>query len=183
MARNNNNTHLAATPKAHAGTGFDPEENFTEDFDGEDFDEDGNSAQDTKFSNSDVFETGLEAGVKSEPSEPTEPEPQTVQSEKTDWGQAFAWIADLPATVGGTFKRYGSQIKLAAALIAGLMLIRLALAMLDAINGIPLIGSLLELVGLAYIGWFTFQYLLRAESRRELAETAQSWKTQFLGES
>ncbi|XP_062233117.1 protein CURVATURE THYLAKOID 1A, chloroplastic-like [Phragmites australis] len=50
-----------------------------------------------------------------------------------------------------------------------------------AINSVPLLPKLLELVGLGYTGWFVYRYLLFKESRKELATDIDSLKKKIAG--
>jgi hypothetical protein len=77
--------------------------------------------------------------------------------------------------------RYRSQLTVVTALVAAVIVLKLALALLEAINGIPLMQPMLELIGLGYVGGFAVQHLLTAERRQELNQTIQHWKTQVLG--
>ncbi len=97
------------------------------------------------------------------------------------WNQTFERLTGLPNRVSNLAGQYRSQLKLVAALVAALVVMRLALAVLEAINGIPLMQPFLELVGLGYLGWFAVQNLLTANSRQELSQTLNGWKAQFLG--
>jgi len=45
-----------------------------------------------------------------------------------------------------------------------------------AINSVPLLPKIMELVGLGYTGWFVYRYLLFKESRKELASDIESLK-------
>jgi len=49
------------------------------------------------------------------------------------------------------------------------------------LNSLPLIPDLLELIGLIYLLWFTYRYLLFAESRQELGKTIAGIKKKVLG--
>jgi threonine/homoserine/homoserine lactone efflux protein len=66
-------------------------------------------------------------------------------------------------------------------IVGGLVTVKLTLAVLDAINDIPLIAPTLELIGIGYTGWFVYRYLLTASNRQELSEQVTSLKNQFLG--
>lgn len=50
-----------------------------------------------------------------------------------------------------------------------------------AINSVPLLPKLMELVGLGYTGWFVYRYLLFKSSRKELAEDIDSLKKKIAG--
>ncbi|KAB2021672.1 hypothetical protein ERO13_D07G145100v2 [Gossypium hirsutum] len=45
-----------------------------------------------------------------------------------------------------------------------------------ALNSVPLLPKIMELVGLGYTGWFVYRYLLFKSSRKELATDIESLK-------
>lgn len=61
--------------------------------------------------------------------------------------------------------------------------VKLTLAILDAVNDIPLLAPLMELIGLGYTIWFVYRYLWKAESRVELKKEFDGLKSQIVGES
>ena len=99
----------------------------------------------------------------------------------TDWSHTVERLAQLPNQVSKLAMQYRSQLKLVAALVTAVVLVKLALAVLEAINGIPLMQPMLELIGLGYVGGFAVQHLLTAERRQDLSQTIQHWKVQCLG--
>ncbi|CAN4087651.1 unnamed protein product [Withania somnifera] len=52
----------------------------------------------------------------------------------------------------------------------------------DALDSIPLIPKLLELVGLVYFGWFIYRYVLFKTGRDELGSDIQALKKKITGE-
>ena len=108
-------------------------------------------------------------------------EPET----KEQWQQigegASAFIDKLPSYVADFFSKYQQILVALGWILAALTTVKLTLAILDAINDIPLLALVLELVGLGYTFWFVARYLLSASSRQELSETIQAVKEQFLG--
>ncbi|CAD5189043.1 unnamed protein product [Musa acuminata subsp. malaccensis] len=50
-----------------------------------------------------------------------------------------------------------------------------------AVNSVPLLPKIMELVGLGYTGWFVYRYLLFKESRKELASDIESLKKKIVG--
>mmetsp|Transcript_14024 Transcript_14024/g.42341 ORF Transcript_14024/g.42341 Transcript_14024/m.42341 type:complete len:164 (+) Transcript_14024:90-581(+) len=50
-----------------------------------------------------------------------------------------------------------------------------------AVNSVPLLPKLLELVGLGYSAWFTYRYLLFKSSREELIEDVEELKKKITG--
>ena len=64
-----------------------------------------------------------------------------------------------------------------------IVLLKILLAVLGAINDLPLLAPTFEFIGIIYVGWFTFRYLLRGSSRQELGDNINSVKSQVLGSS
>ncbi|KAL2490295.1 Protein CURVATURE THYLAKOID 1A [Abeliophyllum distichum] len=57
----------------------------------------------------------------------------------------------------------------------------LASTVVGAVNSVPLLPKILELVGLGYTGWFVYRYLLFKSSRKELAEDIEGLKKKITG--
>ncbi|KAJ1414680.1 Cyanobacterial aminoacyl-tRNA synthetase, CAAD domain [Sesbania bispinosa] len=53
--------------------------------------------------------------------------------------------------------------------------------LVGAINSVPLLPKLMELVGLGYTGWFIYRYILFKSSRKELATDIESLKKKVAG--
>jgi CAAD domains of cyanobacterial aminoacyl-tRNA synthetase len=64
----------------------------------------------------------------------------------------------------------------------GIIAVKVTLAIISAINDIPLLAPTFELVGLGYTGWFVYRYLLTNSSRQELGQEFQALKNQVLGQ-
>ncbi|PRW59626.1 CURVATURE THYLAKOID chloroplastic-like isoform B [Chlorella sorokiniana] len=58
----------------------------------------------------------------------------------------------------------------------GIVVLWLAATIVGALNNIPLLPKIFELVGLGYSAWFTYRYLLFKSSREELVEDIESLK-------
>lgn len=50
-----------------------------------------------------------------------------------------------------------------------------------AINSVPLLPKVMELIGLGYTGWFVYRYLLFKSSRKELASDVEEIKKKITG--
>lgn len=50
-----------------------------------------------------------------------------------------------------------------------------------AINSVPLLPKIMELIGLGYTGWFVYRYLLFKSSRKELVEDIEELKSKISG--
>ena len=63
----------------------------------------------------------------------------------------------------------------------GIIAVKVTLAVISAINDIPLLAPTFELVGLGYTAWFVYRYLLTKSSRQELVQEFESLKSQVVG--
>ncbi|XP_018490334.2 protein CURVATURE THYLAKOID 1A, chloroplastic-like [Raphanus sativus] len=61
------------------------------------------------------------------------------------------------------------------------ILVWLSSILVGAINSVPMLPKVLELVGLGFTGWFVYRYLLLKSSRKELAEDIGSLKKKITG--
>jgi hypothetical protein len=91
------------------------------------------------------------------------------------------FLADLPAYLSDFFGEYKRPIITIGLIIASLVAVKLLLAILSAINDLPLFSSLFELIGISYSAWFVWRYLLKASTREQLAGEFSSLKEQVLG--
>ncbi|CAL5006101.1 unnamed protein product [Urochloa decumbens] len=58
----------------------------------------------------------------------------------------------------------------------------ISLVLVRALDSVPLLPGLLELVGLGYSGWFVYRYLLFQENRKELANNLDTLKKRIIGD-
>lgn len=59
----------------------------------------------------------------------------------------------------------------------------LANTVVGAINAVPLLPKVFELVGLGYSAWFTYRYLLFKENREELLDDVDALKKKIAGDA
>lgn len=90
-------------------------------------------------------------------------------------------LSELPDYVGGFFNQYQKPIVTVTLLIAVLVTIKVTFAVVDAVNEIPLLSPIFELVGMGYSIWFVYRYMLRASTRQELWQEINGIKSQYLG--
>ncbi|KAK7258551.1 hypothetical protein RIF29_24131 [Crotalaria pallida] len=62
-----------------------------------------------------------------------------------------------------------------------LVAVWLSSILVGAVNSVPLLPKILELVGLGYTGWFVYRYLLFKSSRKELATDIEDLKKKIAG--
>ncbi|MGB7439622.1 MAG: CAAD domain-containing protein [Coleofasciculaceae cyanobacterium] len=90
-------------------------------------------------------------------------------------------ISKLPDYLVVFIEQYKQPLLVLAIFLSGIIAVKVTLAVLDAINGIPLLAPIFELVGIGYTGWFVWRYLLKVETRQELYAEFQALKAQVLG--
>lgn len=102
---------------------------------------------------------------------------------KQVWEKVSALLGDLPDYVSEFFKRYRRPIVTISLIVAAIVAVKIVLALLDAINDLPLLAPTFELIGLFYTGWFLYRYLLKASNRQELLDDIAAIRDQVLGKS
>jgi hypothetical protein len=108
-----------------------------------------------------------------------------ARSPENQWQQISRIIADFfenfPEYLDRFFNTYKQTLFTLAWILAALVSVKVILAMLDAVNDIPLAQPLFELIGIGYAAWFTFRYLVKTSTRQELTAEIDLIKKQFLG--
>ena len=109
----------------------------------------------------------------------------STQSFNAQWQQygerVAAFLQTLPSYVSRFFSENRGPLGTIGLIVLALVSVKLILALLDAIDDIPLIAPTLELIGIAYTGWFIYRYLLTASSRQELSEQIKTLKDRVVG--
>jgi hypothetical protein len=99
-----------------------------------------------------------------------------------EWGKQISEVlAELPDYVTNFFADNRRPIVTVGLIFTAFLALKLTLALLDAINDIPLLAPTFELVGLGYTSWFVYRYLLQASTRQELTEEINNFKSQIVG--
>jgi len=99
------------------------------------------------------------------------------------WATVSDTLGELPTYVTAFFKEYRRPLITVGLLFAAIVSVKLVLAILGAINEVPLLAPFFEIIGLTYSGWFLYRYLLKASNRQELFEDINSIKDQVLGKN
>ncbi|AVH70174.1 CAAD domain-containing protein [Nostoc sp. 'Lobaria pulmonaria (5183) cyanobiont'] len=95
--------------------------------------------------------------------------------------QISTFLAQLPEYIGRFYQEYKLLIISFALLVITVTALKIFLAVLNAINDIPLVSPILQFIGLGYTVWFTFRYLLKDSTRQELAGEIRLLQKQILG--
>jgi hypothetical protein len=97
--------------------------------------------------------------------------------------QVSQFLAEIPEDLSKFYSAYKTPIIALIVFLASVVTLRVLLAMLAAVNDIPLVSPIFELIGIGYSGWFVFRYLLKAPTRKELAVEIESFKKQITGKN
>ena len=95
--------------------------------------------------------------------------------------QISDFLAELPDYLGNFFNEYKQPIISVGLIFGSIIAVKVVLAVLDALNDIPLLSPTFELVGIGYSVWFINRYLLKASTRQELGQEIQGLKGQVVG--
>ncbi|NJR75816.1 MAG: hypothetical protein HC773_23830 [Scytonema sp. CRU_2_7] len=91
------------------------------------------------------------------------------------------FLANLPDNTVRFFVEYSQQIINIALIIAAIIACKIVLAVLDAINDIPLVYPTFELIGIGFTTWFVLRYLVKASTRQELAAQISVYENDISG--
>jgi len=127
--------------------------------------------------------TSLETMTVTEPSPLAKLPPATESNEQ--WRrvgeQISVFLAQLPDYVGQFFNQYKQPLISIGLILASIISVKVVLAVIDALNDIPLLAPTFELIGIGYSIWFVNRYLLKSSNRQELSEEIETLKKQFVG--
>lgn len=112
----------------------------------------------------------------------TKIQPSPSQDEWLKYGeQISSFLATLPEYAGTIFNKYRQPLTVLGLIVAAIVTLKVVLAVLDALNDIPLLAPTFELIGIGYSAWFVYRYLLKASSREELTSEITTIKKQVVG--
>ena len=138
--------------------------------------------QEPKFKETTVKETTIpeintQMGNLTKLQPPVQPQEQWLK-----YGQQVSgFLGTLPDYIGKFFDQYQQPVVSIGLIITAVVTVKVLLAVLDALNDIPLVAPTFELIGIGYSVWFIYRYLLKASSRQELSSEITTLKSQVLG--
>ena len=106
-----------------------------------------------------------------------EPESQWQQISR----QILEFLNQLPEYLGSIFNNNKRGLITLVLILSAFVTVKVAIALLDAINDLPLLQPIFELIGLFYSIWFTFRYLIKYDTRQELSQKFNAFKQELLG--
>lgn len=112
--------------------------------------------------------------------------PATPPSDEPSWQEWVAvireFISKAPEQVASFFAENKKPLTNIVLISAAAITVYITLTIVDAIDNVPLIAPILELIGLGYSVWFIFRYLLKASTRQELFAELNSFIEQISGD-
>ncbi|KST66326.1 CAAD domain-containing protein [Mastigocoleus testarum] len=90
------------------------------------------------------------------------------------------FLGEIPTRVGETYKKFQTPIVSIVLIVTVAILLKILVAVFSALNEIPLVEPILELIGGCYVVWFAFRYLLKGSTREELRLQINGLVEQFL---
>lgn len=118
--------------------------------------------------------------IKVEKNELAESKPSTEQWLLVGY-RISAFVDELPSYFGYFFDAYKQPLVILGLIVGVFVIFKLMLALVDALNELPLFAGFLEIIGLAYTTWFVYRYLISTDSRQELWEKIQEFREYVLG--
>ena len=109
--------------------------------------------------------------------------PNQSQEEWLKYGELVSsFLGSMPEYLGSFFSKYKQPLISVGLIIGALVAVKVVLAVLGALNDIPLVAPTFELIGIGYSVWFVYRYLLNAKSREELTGEISTLKSQVMGQ-
>nr|WP_299414322.1 CAAD domain-containing protein [Acaryochloris sp. IP29b_bin.148] len=140
--------------------------------------------------------TPLTADSADAPIEEAAPEPETVEPESTaqaeeasetepeihdfSWRDAIHTFGELPAYLGRFLDVNQTVLLWVCAFFLGIISLAMVAAVLGAINRVPLLGSIFELIGLGYSLNYAYRRLLWYDDRKAWVESLQKKTEEIL---
>lgn len=110
--------------------------------------------------------------------------PNQSQEQWLKYGQQISsFLGTLPNYVGKFFNQYQQPIVSIGLVVTAVVSVKVLLAILEALNDVPLVAPTFELIGIGYSVWFIYRYLLKASSRQELSGEITTLKSQVMGKN
>jgi CAAD domains of cyanobacterial aminoacyl-tRNA synthetase len=95
--------------------------------------------------------------------------------------QATEFLASLPKELQQFYANNKSAVTTLGIIFGSIVGLKLTLAVLSAVNEIPLLAPIFEMVGIGYTTWFVWRYLFKAETRGELTGRFDDLKSGIFG--
>ena len=102
--------------------------------------------------------------------------PTSASIQKGQWifRVVVNFLTHLFDYIGSFFNTYKQAVISLVLILAAIVALRVVLAVIDALNDIPLLETTFKLIGIGYSAWFVYRYLLNTKSRQQLSNNLQN---------
>lgn len=112
----------------------------------------------------------------------TKVSPDLSTANMPDWmKQSADTLAEIPNFLGQIYQNNKGAVTTVGLFFGVIVGLKLTLAIIAAVNEIPLLAPTFELVGIGYTVWFVWRYLLQASTRSELNSEIDGLKSEIFG--
>ncbi|HBE18834.1 MAG TPA: isoleucine--tRNA ligase [Cyanobacteria bacterium UBA11149] len=112
---------------------------------------------------------------------PWEDNPETQIQPLDNKAQNHQLLSESPRETNLLSKPNLQVLSVLGLIVAASITLKIALAVLDAINNLPILPTLFQLIGIGYTFWFGKRYLLFAKNRQDLSVKIQDLKLEIVG--
>jgi isoleucyl-tRNA synthetase len=126
---------------------------------------------------------GAEEDIPVEAIADEEQTPKTSLNPQEIWETILDVLSDYPDHVGKFVTEYQRVLVILMLLAIVSLAVYLTVAVLNTLNEIPLVEGFYKSVGLGYLIWFGYRYLLKAATRQEFSDFLKSWTEEVFGTS
>jgi isoleucyl-tRNA synthetase len=99
------------------------------------------------------------------------------------WQTIVEVLSDYPDYVGKFFTEYQRLLVMVMLVAIASLALYITIAVINTLNEIFLAEGFFKSVGLGYLIWFAYRYLLKAATRQELSELIGYWTEEILGKA
>jgi glutamyl-tRNA synthetase len=90
-------------------------------------------------------------------------------------------LSDLPGYLNNFYQQYKKPVNITGTILASAIALRVIVAVVEAVESVPLLAFSFELIGAGYSAWFVFRYLLKASDRQDLYDDIKAFKKEIFG--
>lgn len=124
----------------------------------------------------------IQSSLESEPSTPSTTALQSKPSLEPSMSTMSTQISAVSSQIADFWREFSQSsrpflISFAWVLVT-LIALKILSAVVNAVNGIPLMAPLFQLIGVGYAVWFTNRYLLKRSTRQELSQKIKNFTGQ-----
>ena len=90
-------------------------------------------------------------------------------------------FSNFPDYINQLYQEYKIQLQVVFFLALAILTVKLLASFVQALNRIPILSISFELIGMGYLLWFVYRYLLNQDNRQELLDKIEDIRTEIIG--